>query len=158
MINDWNSYNIVNLIINFLVAIGTIGACWISLKQGRIKIKSNFYFGHILDINGDTDNTEYSTVSIINKSNRTIGTNYFAFFYAYSKNDKFAIIQNPIHPLNNQLINPECSKTYTLCEKSKFYEMCKEKELNIKKLKLFVRLESGDVFEIKNFRKSINYS
>lgn len=155
---DWNSYNIANLIVNIFIAIGTIGACWISINQNKIKIKSSFSIGKYTNAKHlNLDNkTDYLTVFIVNASNRIIKVNTIgSFYYAYKRKDKNIVMQNLIYPSQQTSIAPGTKEIFALCSKDSFNKFCKEKHLKKNKLKLFVCLDSGEIFKIKNFEKQI---
>lgn len=156
--NDWNSYNIATFFVNVLIAIGTIGACWISLNQNRIKIKSSFYIGKFINVeylNLDS-HINYLTVFIINNSNRAIKINAIgSFYYVYKNKGKNMMLQNLIYPLEQTTITPGDKKYFALCSKDDFNKFCKEQKIKKDKIKLYVCLDSGEIFKIKNFERII---
>lgn len=156
--NDWNSYNIATFFVNVLIAIGTIGACWISLNQNKIKIKSSFYIGKPANaeyLNLD-NKINYMIVSIINKSNRSIKINVIgSFYYTYKNKGKDILLQNLTYPLEQTIITPGDKELFVLCAKDNFNKLCKEQKIKKDKIKLYVCLDSGEIFKIKNFKKRI---
>lgn len=81
----------------------------------------------------------------------TIGS----FYYTYKGKDKNIIIQNLIYPLQQTSIAPGAKEIFALCTEDDFNKLCKEKGFKKKNLKLFVCLDSGEIFKIKNFEKQM---
>ncbi|GHV01466.1 hypothetical protein AGMMS49521_1760 [Campylobacterota bacterium] len=150
----WNSYNICAFVVNCFVALGTCGAVIVALWQARRGYKAiadiHFMVGTNLS-NGDIS----LAVAITNKGVRPITIVPIPSFYFanYSADKSDHLILQPKELTSPVTIAPFKRELFPLESYDEFIKDCIEYKFNIKKTKLFVCFESGETFEVKQFRE-----